>query len=45
MTEEELLEQPEPPTISRVVNYSTNGAGQRIYRIVTFSQWKVVPEQ
>lgn len=45
MTEGELLELPEPPLATREVLTSTNAAGQRIYRIVTFSQWEVVPER
>jgi len=43
--EDKLLAQPDPPILSRVVHFSTNGTGQRIYRIVTFSQWEVVPDQ
>lgn len=45
MSEEELLELPDPPALTREVMISTNSAGQRIYRIVTFSQWEVVPSR
>jgi hypothetical protein len=45
MDEQKLLEAPEPPIAVREVLFSVNDAGQRIFRIVTFSQWEVVPEQ
>lgn len=45
MIEDELLELPDPPRALREVVTSTNAAGQQIYRVVVFSQWRVVPQQ
>ena len=45
MSEDELLELPEPPEAHREVVTSTNAAGQQIYRVITFSRWEVVPNR
>lgn len=42
-TDRELLELPAPPVADSWVETSTNGAGQRVYRVVTVSRWEVIP--
>lgn len=45
MNEEELAKLPEPPRESSWTETSTNGHGQRVYRVVTVSKWEVIPER